>query len=94
MDGGFATPKLYDLMKESGQHHLIELKKNAVLSRLLDLSLLCPTQKRFIGMIKLKILSRRCKRFFGDKRYGSSLDKNEVRMMMSYVAYNLYLFLK
>lgn len=42
MDSGFATPKLYDLMAKSGQHHLIKLKKNAVLSRLLDLSLLCP----------------------------------------------------
>ncbi len=32
--------------------------------------------------------------FFGDKTDSSSLIKNEVRMMMSCIAYNLYLFLK
>ncbi|MDV8548495.1 transposase, partial [Streptococcus pneumoniae] len=31
--------------------------------------------------------------FFGDKTDSSSLIKNEVRMMMSCIAYNLYLFL-
>lgn len=32
--------------------------------------------------------------FFGDKTDSSALIKNEVRMMMSCIAYNLYLFLK
>ncbi|CIX42566.1 IS1380-Spn1 transposase [Streptococcus pneumoniae] len=32
--------------------------------------------------------------FFGDKTDSSTLIKNEVRMMMSCIAYNLYLFLK
>ncbi len=32
--------------------------------------------------------------FFGDKTDTSTLIKNEVRMMMSCIAYNLYLFLK
>ncbi|MBF9665078.1 transposase [Streptococcus pseudopneumoniae] len=32
--------------------------------------------------------------FFGDKTDSSTMVKNEVRMMMGYLAYNLYLFLK
>lgn len=39
MDSGFATPKLYDVIEDSGQYYLIKLKNNTVLSRLGDLSL-------------------------------------------------------
>lgn len=153
MDSGFATPKLYDLIENAGQHYLIKLKKNAVLSRLGDLSLSCPqdedltilphsaysenfyqagswSHKRrvcqlsdrkegnlFYDVISLvtnmsegtsqeqfhlyrqrgqaeNFIKEMKEGFFGDKTDSSSLVKNEVRMMMSCIAYNLYLFLK
>lgn len=153
MDSGFASPKLYDVIEKAGQHYLIKLKKNAVLSRLGDLSLPCPqdedltilphsayseslyqagswSHKRrvcqfserkegnlFYDVISLvtnmsggtsqdqfqlyrelgqaeNFIKEMKEGFFGDKTDSSSFIKNEVRMMMSCIAYNLYLFLK
>lgn len=153
MDSGFASPKLYDVIEKAGQHYLIKLKKNAVLSRLGDLSLpypqdedltilphsayseslyqagswshkrrVCQFSERKEGNLFYDVISlvtnisggtsqdqfqlyrergqaenfiKEMKEgFFGDKTDSSSFIKNEVRMMMSCIAYNLYLFLK
>lgn len=153
MDSGFATPKLYDVIEDSGQYYLIKLKNNTVLSRLGDLSLpsledeeltilphasyseaiyqagswrscrrVCQFSHRKEGELLYDVVSlvtnmtggsseeqfqlyrqrgqaenfiKEMKHgFFGDKTDSSTMLKNEVRMMLSCIAYNLFLYMK
>ncbi len=151
MDSGFVSPKLYDLLEDRGHAYLTKLKRNAVLSRLGDLTLPCSedlsilphssyseslykadswrqprrvcqfSQRQegglFYDVVSLvtnlssvdseelfqfyrergnaeNFIKERKAGFFGDKTDSSTMVKNEVRMMMGYLAYNLYLFLK
>lgn len=152
MDSGFTTPKLYDVIEDSGQYYLIKLKNNTVLSRLGDLSLpsledeeltilphasyseafyqagswrscrhVCQFSHRKDGELLYDVVSlvtnmtggsseehfqlyrqrgqaenfiKEMKHgFFGDKTDSSTMLKNEVRMMLSCIAYNLFLYM-
>lgn len=153
MDSGFASPQIYKSIEESGESYLIKLKRNAVLSRLGDISLpypedenatilphssysetfyqakswdrvrrVCQFSQRkegelfydvtslvtnLTGGVSEELFQLYRKRgqsenfikemksgFFGDKTDSSTLIKNEVRMMISCLAYNLSLFVK